>query len=183
MVVMVSCIVVVLIIIGYVIETYNSLVKLRNQVKDQWSQVDVVLKRRADMIPNIVSTVKGYAKHEEGTLEKVIAARNNFSNSKTAKEEMKADGEVSRALGQIMILAESYPELKANTNFIQLQDELSKIEDKVQYARQFYNDIVLKYKNKLELFPSNIIASMFKFEQEQYFEISEKDKENVKVEF
>lgn len=183
MIIMIIGIVVALIVVGYVIETYNSLVKLRNQVKDQWSQVDVLLKRRTDLIPNVVETVKGFAKHEEETLEKVISARNGLVNSKTKNEEMQADNQLTEALGRIMLLTEAYPELKANTNFLQLQDELSKTEDKIQYARQFYNDIVLKYKNKLETFPSNLIASSFKFEQEQYFEVSEKDRENVKVQF
>lgn len=163
--------------------TYNSLVSLRNKVKDQWAQIDVLLKRRTDLIPNLVETVKGYAKHESETLESVVAARNKVVNAQTTEEEIKADGELSRALGRLMAVAEAYPDLKANTNFLDLQANLKETEDKIQYARQFYNDAVLVYKNKLEMFPSNIIASMFGFKQEAFFEASEADKEVPKVQF
>ena len=163
--------------------TYNSLVKLRNMVKDQWSQIDVLLKRRADLIPNLVETVKGYAKHEKETLDAVITARNKAVSATTTEEEMKANGELSGALNKLFALAESYPDLKANTNFMDLQNNLKETEDKISYARQFYNDAVLKYKNKLEVFPSNIVASMFGFKPEPFFEATETERENVKVKF
>ncbi len=174
---------IVLLILLFIGTTYNSLVSLRNKVKDQWAQIDVLLKRRTDLIPNLVETVKGYAKHESETLENVIAARNKVVDAKTTEEEIKADGELSRALGRLMAIAEAYPDLKANTNFLDLQANLKDTEDKIQYARQFYNDAVLIYKNKLEMFPSNIIASMFGFKQEAFFEASEADKEVPKVQF
>ena len=167
----------------YFMSTYNGLVKLRNMVKDQWSQIDVLLKRRADLIPNLVETVKGYAKHESETLEAVISARNKAVNAQGVEAEMKANGELSGALSKLFALAESYPDLKANTNFLDLQNNLKDTEDKISYARQFYNDAVLKYKNKLEVFPSNIIASMFGFKPEPFFEATETERENVKVSF
>jgi len=175
--------VVVVLILAFVASTYNSLVSLRNKVKDQWSQIDVLLKRRTDLIPNLVETVKGYAKHESETLENVIAARNKVVAAKTTEDEIKADGELTRALGRLMAVAESYPDLKANTNFMDLQNNLKDTEDKIQYARQFYNDSVLNYKNKLEMFPSNIIAGLFNFKPEAFFEISEAEKEVPKVQF
>ncbi len=175
--------VIVVIILLFIGMTYNSLVVLRNKVKDQWAQIDVLLKRRADLIPNLVETVKGYAKHESETLENVMAARNKFVDAKTTEEEIKADGELSRALGRLMAVAEAYPDLKANTNFLDLQANLKESEDKIQYARQFYNDAVLNYKNKLEVFPSNIVASLFNFKPEAFFEIDEASKEAPKVQF
>ncbi len=174
---------IVLLILLFIGTTYNSLVSLRNKVKDQWSQIDVLLKRRTDLIPNLVETVKGYANHESETLENVIAARNRVVEAKTTEEEIKADGELSRALGRLMAVAEAYPDLKANTNFLDLQANLKETEDKIQYARQFYNDAVLVYKNKLEMFPSNIVAGIFGFKPEAFFEASEADKEVPKVQF
>ena len=167
----------------YAVSTYNGLVKLRNMVKDQWSQIDVLLKRRADLIPNLVETVKGYAKHESGTLEAVIAARNKAVSATTTEDEMKANGELTGALSRLFALAESYPDLKANTNFMDLQNNLKETEDKISYARQFYNDAVLKYKNKLEVFPSNIVAGMFGFKPEPFFEANETERETPKVQF
>lgn len=174
---------IVVLIVLYLIITYNGLVKLRNMVKDQWAQVDVLLKRRADLIPNLVETVKGYASHEKDTLEAVINARNKVVTAKTTEEEMKASGELTGALNRLFALAESYPDLKANTNFVDLQNNLKESEDKISYARQFYNDAVLKYKNKLEMFPSNIVASIFGFKPEAFFEVAEKDKEVPQVKF
>lgn len=176
-------IVVVVIVAMWVVSTYNSLVVLRNAVKDQWAQIDVHLKRRADLIPNLVETVKGYAKHEEGTLEAVINARNKAVSAKTPEEEMNANNELTGALTRLFALTEAYPELKANTNFMDLQNNLKDTEDKISFARQFYNDVVLKYKNKLEVFPSNLVASIFKFQPEPFFEASEADKEAPKVKF
>ncbi len=176
-------IIVVVFIVLYVIATYNTLVNLRNRVKDQWAQIEVLLKRRADLIPNLVETVKGYASHEKSTLEGVIEARNKAVSATTPEEEMKAAGEMTRALSRLLALTESYPELKANTNFMDLQQNLKESEEKISFGRQFYNDTVLKYKNKLEMFPSNIVARLFGFKPEPFFEASEADREVPKVQF
>jgi LemA protein len=175
--------VIILLLVFFVIGTYNNLIKLRNRVSDQWAQIDVQLKRRADLIPNLVETVKGYAKHEKETLDAVIEARNSFKSAKTPEAEMKAAGEMTQALGRIFALAEAYPDLKANQNFLELQTELGGTEEKIAYARQFYNDSALTYKNKREMFPSNIIAGMFNFEAKPFFEVEEKDRQNVTVKF
>lgn len=176
-------IVVLVLIILSIISTYNELVRLRNKVKDQWSQIDVQLKRRCDLIPNLVETVKGYAKHEKGTLEAVIKARNTFLTAKSPEDEMKASKEVSTALNKLFALAEAYPDLKANENFTSLQNTLSETEDKISYARQFYNDNVMNYKNKIEMFPSNIVAGIFNFKPEPFFEATEEERKNVEVKF
>ena len=176
-------IVLVVLIIFYVIGVYNGLVNLRNKVKDQFSQIDVELKRRFDLVPNLVETVKGYAKHEKETLEGVISARNNYVSADGLEDKLKADGELTKAVSKLFALSESYPELKANTNFNNLQTELSEIEQKIVYARQFYNDAVLKLNNKIEMFPSNIVAKMFGFKQEVFFQADEAERENVKVKF
>ena len=174
---------VIVILVLYFIASYNGLVKLRNMVKDQWAQIDVLLKRRADLIPNLVETVKGYASHEKETLDAVITARNKAVSAQTPADEMKAIGELNQALGRLFALTESYPDLKANTNFMDLQSNLKDSEDKISYARQFYNDAVLKYKNKLEMFPTNIVASMFGFKPEPFFEANDKEKETPQVKF
>ena len=176
-------IVVLVLLVLYVVKTYNSLVVSRNKVRDQFSQIDVQLKKRFDLIPNLVETVKGYAKHESETLEKVIQARNNYANAKTEAEKVAASNEMSRGVMNIMALAESYPDLKANTNFVDLQNQLKDVEEKISYARQFYNDSVLMYNNKVEMVPSNIDASIFGFKKESFFEADEKERENVKVKF
>ena len=173
----------VLIFVFYVIGIYNRLVNARNKVKDQFAQIDVQLKRRIDLIPNLVETVKGYAKHEEGTLKEVIEARNKMASAGNINEELEASGEVTSALNKLFALAESYPDLKANENFMSLQKDLKETEDKISYARSFYNDTVLNYNNLREQFPSNIIAGMFNFEKIDFFKADDKDKENVKVEF
>ena len=176
-------VIVLVLVLLYIVSTYNSLVSLRNKVKDQWSQIDVQLKRRFDLIPNLVETVKGYAKHESETLENVIKARNTFTTATTAEEEMKANNELTNAISKLFALTESYPDLKANTNFVQMQNDLKETEDKISYARQFYNDNVMVYKNKLEMFPSNVIAKMFGFKEEPFFEANESERENVQVKF
>ena len=176
-------IIVVVLLVLYFIGTYNGLVKLRNKVKDQWSQIEVLLKRRSDLIPNLVETVKGYAGHESETFEKVVAARNKVVSAKTPEDEIKANGELSACLGRLLAISEAYPELKANTNFLDLQANLKETEDKIQYSRQFYNDAVLNYKNKLEVFPSNIVAGIFGFKPEAFFETDEASKETPKVQF
>ena len=175
--------IIVVILVFYVIATYNGLVSLRNKVKDQWSQIEVVLKRRADLIPNLVETVKGYAKHENETLESVIAARNKTVSASRVDEEISANNELSNAIGRLFAVAEAYPDLKANTNFLDLQAQLRDTEDKITYSRQFYNDSVLKFQNKIESFPSNIIANMFGFKPFKFFEASEKDRETPQVKF
>lgn len=183
MIMLIVILVIVVLIALWVMGVYNSLVRLRNKVKDQWAQVDVLLKRRADLIPNLVETVKGYASHEKETLEAVINARNKAVSASTTKEEIEANGELTGALSRLFALTENYPDLKANTNFVDLQNNLKETEDKISYARQFYNDTVLAYKNKLEMFPSNIIASMFGFKPEQFFEATEAEKEVPQVKF
>ena len=174
-------IVVVLLII--VAATYNSLVVLRNKKDDQWSQIDVQLKRRADLIPNLVETVKGYAKHESSTLEEVIQARNSFVSSKTPEEEMKNSNMLTEAVSKLFALAESYPDLKANQNFLSLQNDLKDTEEKIALARQFYNDTVLTYNNKVQTVPTNIVASLFRLKKAEFFEIQESEKETPKVSF
>lgn len=176
-------ILVIVLIIGWIIKTYNKLVQLRNKVKDQWSQVDVQLKKRFDLIPNLVETVKGYAKHEKETLNSVIEARNSALSAKTPTDEMDANNQLSGALNKLFALSEAYPELKADGNFKDLQENLKDVEDKISYARQFYNDTVLKYKNAIETFPTILIAGMLGFKQEQFFEAIEDEKQNVKVQF
>ena len=175
--------IVVAVIVLYVISTYNGLVVLRNEVKDQWSQIEVQLKRRADLIPNLVETVKGYAAHENDTLEAVVSARNKAVSATTPEAEMQANGELSQALGRLFALTEAYPDLKANTNFVDLQNQLKETEDKISYSRQFYNDTVLKYQNKKESFPSNIIAGMFGFKTFKFFEAEEQDRKVPEVKF
>ena len=175
--------VIVLLLIIWIVATYNGLISLRNRKDDQWSQIDVQLKRRADLIPNLVETVKGYAKHEKGTLEDVIKARNNFVTASTPEEEMKASGEITQALSRLFALSENYPDLKANQNFVSLQNDLKETEDKISIARQFYNDTVLTYNNKVEMVPSNIVAGLFGFKKAAFFEIEEADKAAPKVSF
>jgi Uncharacterized conserved protein len=174
---------VIILIIWYFIGTYNQLIKFKNKVKANWSQIEVVLKRRADLIPNLVETVKGYTKHESSTLEATIAARNNYISATDVSSQMEAAGELSQALGRIMMLTEAYPELKADTSFLELQNDLRETENKIQYARQFYNDAVYSYTNKLEVFPSSIIASMFNFERFDMYQAEKEDKVLPKVEF
>ena len=183
MIYFVVILVVIALVVLWMLGAYNSLVSLRNKVRDQWSQIDVLLKRRSDLIPNLVETVKGYAGHESSTLEAVIAARNKVVAAPSKEEEMRASGELTGALNRLFALAESYPELKANTNFLDLQNSLQGTEDKISYAIQFYNDAVMKYQNKIEMFPTNIVAGMFNFKPEKFFEATEAEKEAPKVEF
>ena len=161
--------IVLVLLIFYVISTYNKLVNSRNKVENQFSQVDIQLKRRADLIPNLVETVKGYAKHEEGTLTKVIEARNKAVSASTVNEKVEANNELTGALNKLLMLSEAYPDLKANENFMSLQNDLTETEDKITYARQFYNDSAMNFNNVVEMFPSNIIANMFGFKKFEYF--------------
>ena len=176
--------VILVLILLYLIVTYNNLVTLRNKVQNQKSQIDVELKRRFDLVPNLVETVKGYANHEKTTLEAVIRARNSYvSAADNTAQALAADNALTSALTKLFALSESYPELKANTNFMSLQNELSNIEQKIVYSRQFYNDSVFKFNNKVEMFPSNIVAGLFRFSKESFFEAAAAEKENVAVQF
>lgn len=167
-----------------VIGIYNNLVSARQKVKNSWSQIDVQLQRRFDLIPNLVETVKGYMSHESEVLEKVTALRTSWASAKDINDKVKIDNELSGALKTIMAVAENYPDLKANQNFIALQTELSNTENKISYSRQFYNDTVTRYNTILESFPSNIVASMFHFEPEELFKVDSEDaRKNVKVDF
>ena len=155
----------------FVIGMYNSLVRLRNQVNNAWSQIDVQLKRRHDLIPNLVETAKGYMKHERGTFEAITEARSRAMGAKTVSEASKAEGALGEALSKFMLVVENYPDLKANQNFLAVQEELSSTENKIAFARQSYNDQVLGFNNKIQMFPSNIIAGMFSFTKRDFFEI------------
>ena len=174
---------VLLLLVLLFISAYNGLVIKRNRVRNAWAQIDVQLKKRFDLIPNLVETVKGYAKHEAGTLESVVKARNQYISAGTTEEMMKANTEMTGALSRLFALAESYPDLKANTNFMELQGELTQVEEKIAYARQFYNDTVMIYNNAIQVIPSNIVAGLFGFKEEPYFKADETERQNVKVQF
>jgi LemA protein len=177
-------VVVVVLLVLYLIAAYNGLVRSRNQVDNAWSQIDVQLKRRIDLIPNLVETVKAYAAHEKSTLEAVINARNAaIAAPNTPAGQAAADNQITGALRQLFALGEAYPDLKANQNFLALQEELTATEGRVAYARQFYNDSVLGYNNKLQAFPTVILANMFKFDKREYFETDEAAREVPKVQF
>lgn len=167
----------------YAIAVYNRLVSLKNQIKNAWHQIDVQLRRRYDLIPNLVETVKGYAAHEKEIFEKVAEARSAALNAKTVKEQADAENLLTSTLKTLFAVAENYPDLKASENFMMLQEELAATENKIAYARQFYNDAVMRYNTLLQSFPSNFMAKMFGFKPEEYFEIGEEAKEPVKVKF
>ena len=171
-------------LILWIISIYNNLIKSKLKVDNAWSQIDVQLQRRFDLIPNFVETVKGYMKHESETFEKIAALRTSWANSSSVGEKAKLDGELSGALKTIMAVSENYPELKANTNFSELSEELRNTENKISFSRQFYNDSVTMYNTKLELFPSNIVAGMFNFKSRELFTVdNEEARKNVKVDF
>ena len=171
-------------LILWIISIYNSLVKSKLKVDNAWSQIDVQLQRRFDLIPNFVETVKGYMKHESETFEKIAALRTSWANSSSVGEKAKLDSELSGTLKTIMAVSENYPELKANTNFSELSEELRNTENKISFSRQFYNDSVTMYNTKLELFPSNIVAGMFNFKSRELFTVdNEEARKNVKVDF
>lgn len=167
-----------------IIGIYNSLVRLRNQVDNSWSQIDVQLKRRHDLIPNLVETAKGYMKHERETFEEITKARSQAMGAKNVAEASKAEGALGEALSKFLLVVENYPDLKANQNFLALQEELTSTENKISFARQSYNDQVLFFNNKTQMFPSNIIASMFSFTKRDFFEIeAPAEREVPKVSF
>ena len=178
--------IIVVVLLIFIIAIYNGLIKAKLNVQNAWSQIDVQLQRRFDLIPNFVETVKGYMSHEKETFEQIAQLRTSWANATTVKDKAALDGELTAALKTIMAVSENYPELKANQNFMQLSEELRNTENKISYSRQFYNDSVTTYNTKLQVFPSNIIAAMFstKFTNADLFNVeSEEARKNVKVDF
>lgn len=171
------------IIAVFAVSLYNSLVTLKNKCEEGWADIDTQLKRRYDLIPNLVETVKGYAKHESGTLESVIEARNIAMKAETPQEKEKAENAITGALKTIFALSESYPDLKANQNFLDLQKTLKEVEEHLQLSRRYYNATVRDFNTKIEVFPNNLLAGMFKFAKRDFFQANEGEKENVKVSF
>ena len=174
---------VIFVILLYVIGVYNGLITLRNRVKEAWSDIDVQLKRRYDLIPNLIETVKGYAAHEKETFDKVVEARSKAMSATGLKEKGEAENALSGTLKSLFALSESYPDLKASVNFLELQKELTDTEDKIQASRRFYNGNVLDFNTKLETFPSNMIAQMFGFKVSEFFAVEEGEKAAPKVNF
>ncbi len=179
-----ALIVIALVVIGWLIGAYNGLVQLRNQLDNAWAQIDVQLKRRYDLIPNLVETVKGYAKHERETFERVTQARNMAVSAKGVGERAEAENMLTGALKSLFAVAEAYPELKANQNFLALQEELTSTENKISFARQFYNDSVMTYNTRIQSFPTMFIAGMFQFTRRDFFEVKAgPEREAPKVSF
>ena len=172
-----------ILIVFWAISVYNKLIALRNRVKDQWAQIDVQLKRRFDLIPNLVETVKGYTKHESETLEAVIKARNTYVSATLPEDQMKADGELTKAISKLFALTESYPELKANTNFLSLQEDLKNVENELAGARKYYNAAARDYNYAIATIPDCIVAKLFKHRAMNMFSATEEQRKNVKVEF
>jgi LemA protein len=171
--------VIIVVAVLFVIGIYNSLVGLRNQVDNAWSQIDVQLKRRHDLIPNLVETAKGYMQHERGTFEAITQARAAAAGAKTVKDSAAAEGLLEQAIGRFMLVVENYPDLKANQNFLALQEELSSTENKISFARQAYNDGVLVYNNKIQMFPSNVVAGIFAFTKRDFFQVDKPEEREV----
>jgi len=167
----------------YILAVYNGLITTRNRVKESWSGIDVQLKRRTDLIPNLIETVKGYAKHEKSVFENVTKARSALLGAKSAKDAAQADNILTGALKSLFAVAENYPDLRASENFKSLQEELSDTETKIAASRQFYNSNVLDFNTKIQVFPNSIIANLFRFEASEFFEAGEEDKKSVKVNF
>jgi LemA protein len=174
---------IVVLVILWLIVLYNSLVAQRNRINNAWSQIDVQLRRRFDLIPNLVETVKGYAAHEKEVFEQVAAARSAVSNATTITEQGQAQNQISQALKSLFAVSEAYPELKANQNFMMLQEEISGTESKIAYARQFYNDTVMSFNTTIQSFPANMVASSFGFLPHDYFAMDEAAREPVHVQF
>ncbi len=183
LIIIIVIVVIIIFIIATIIHLYNNLVNLRNRVKNSYAQIEVQLKRRNDLIPNLVETVKGYAGHEKEVFENVTQARSNVMNASNIEEASTADNQLTGALKTLFAVAENYPELKANSNFQQLQSELTETEDKISYSRQFYNDVVLKYNNACEQFPSSIFAKLFGFKEAEFFEAPESETAVPEVKF
>ena len=184
--IVIAAVVVILIIaiVDWIISTYNAFVRLRNNVEEGFSTMDVYMKKRYDLIPNLVETVKGYAKHEEETLSKVIQARNMAMNSATAEEQMKNDNILTGTLKSLFAVSEAYPQLQANQNFMDLQNQLKTLEAEIANSRKYYNGVVKVYENKREVFPSNLIAKWFNFQEKPFYEVdNEEERKNVKVQF
>jgi LemA protein len=182
-----TTLIIILVILGLLILIaifmYNSLIRLRNQVDNSWAQIDVQLKRRFDLIPNLIETVKGYAKHEKELFENITKARTDFLNSSSVKDKAKAENQLSSTLKSLFAVSENYPKLRANENFLQLQEELSGTESKIAYSRQLYNDTVMEFNTKIQVFPTNLFAKTLGFGEKQLFETDKKERENVKVQF
>ncbi len=170
-----------LLVIIWIIRTYNHFVVMKNRVANQGAQIDVQLKRRSDLIPNLIETTKGYAKYEKDTLTEVTRLRSRVMEGGSLEESWQADRQLGQIVGRMLALGESYPELKANANFLQLQQELSETEDKIAKARQFYNDVVSRYNTDLELFPQNLIAGMLGFRKSELLQAKEQERENVTI--
>ncbi len=183
MIVALIVIAIIVLLVLFVIGLYNGLVRLRNRVDNAWAQIDVQLKRRYDLIPNLVETVKGYASHERETFEAVIQARNGAVQADGPEQQAQSENILTGALRQLFAVAEAYPDLKANQNFLELQEELTATEGRIAFARQHYNDSVLAYNTKTETFPSVIFANMFGFEEEEFYEAEEGSREEVAVSF
>jgi LemA protein len=181
--ILIVVLILVVLVLIYLVAAYNGLIRRRNQIENAWSQIDVQLKRRHDLIPNLVETVKGYAAHERETLDAVIKARNAAVGAHSPSEQAAAEGQLTGTLRQLFALGEAYPDLKANQNFLALQEELSATEGRVAYARQFYNDSVLGYNNKLQQFPTMYFARMLKFDRREYFEADEAARSAPTVDF
>ena len=171
MITLIIVVAVIVLLIVLVIGIYNALIRLRNQVDNSWSQIDVQLKRRHDLIPNLVETAKGYMKHERGTFEAITNARSQAMGAKSVSDASKAEGALGEALSKFMLVVENYPDLKANQNFLAVQEELTSTENKISFARQSYNDQVLFFNNKIQMFPSNIVANVFNFGKRDFFEL------------
>jgi LemA protein len=167
----------------YAVVSYNGLVGLRNRIENAWAQIDVQLKRRYDLIPNLVETVKGYASHERETLDAVIQARNAGLNASGPHEQAEAENQITGALKSLFALSEAYPDLKANQNFAQLQEELTGTEGRIAYARQFYNDTVYRYNTKIQSFPANLLAGTFRFSEREYFQADDESRGPTQVSF
>ena len=177
-------ILVIVMLVGlYAVFSYNGLVSLRNRIENAWAQIDVQLTRRYDLIPNLVETVKGYAAHERETLDAVIEARNAGMNASGPHDQAEAENQITGALKSLFALSEAYPDLKANQNFAQLQEELTGTEGRIAYARQFYNDTVYRYNTKIQSFPSNVLANAFRFSEREYFEADDESRGPTQVRF
>ncbi len=183
MIVLLVVIAIVVVLVIFVITLYNNLVRLRNRIEGAWAQIDVQLKRRHDLIPNLVETVKGYASHERETLEAVIAARNAATTAQGPEAQAQSENMLTGALRQLFAVSEAYPELKANQNFLELQEELTSTEGRIAFARQHYNDSVLKYNTAIQTFPAVVLAGPLRFTEREYFEVDDESRGNVTVEF